>query len=693
MGNFENINVTAGVREVFEKASIISNMFDDETIRSAYVMMSIFGFKEALINKFFCEYGIMVMPELVVPSLLYSKENFEDVFGKEAAEKCFKNDEETKIEVKESKSEDNDLNKSEVSEEAFEEVSDNDLKDKVMQVLSEILIPLGDEGELEFNLDIVYSNKLLEACEDAATRCILARQNYLDIDNLLYSILKNENSSAYKMVKIILDSLQIEMAEILEFIEQNGQIYDVTSSKTKIILPKKLENCCTVLNDKYTLGQKCDILGREKEIFELWTIFSKRTKRNSVLVGEAGVGKTAIVEALVQEIVNETCPKEFFGYTVIELDVGAAIAGTKYRGEFEEKVNNLKKFLEKTPNIILFVDEMHQMMGAGSSEGSGVDLSGALKPILSRNDVIFIGSTTLDEYEKYITRDLAFKRRFEKTIVKEPKHSEVKSMISERIKNLSKYHGVSVVDNLLDYIIVCASAFDFYGHNPDKSLDLFDRSMAVAKMRNSDKLERKDVDKVFEKYYKKFEKWPTLRAMSIAYHESGHYVFAMETMLKEEEEPIAVSIVPSEETLGAYIYDTKDSFCLKNREYYETQIMSLLAGRISQEVYLSAAWDSGASSDILKATEIAKEMITKFSLVKSGSNDMPAIFKEEYRYISNEKKDKITNKVEDILKELSDRVRKMMNQKNIKEAIERVANLLLEKKIATAEELEKAYKG
>lgn len=697
MSNFENINVTSNVRRIFEKSMIISDMFNDEIIRSAYVMMSIFSDQEALINKYFQETGLIVVPEMIIYSLLYSKENFADVFGKEAAEKCFKEDEKeesdtnTVTEASDLEKETKETQIEETTLDEGEEPSD-ELKDKVMQVLSEILVPISGEQEMDVNIEIKYSDKLLEACEDASTRCLIAKQDFLDVDNLLFSILKNENSSAYKMVKLILDSLEIGMDDVIEFIEQNGNIYTIASSKNNIILPKKLENCCTILNDKYTMGQECDILGREKEIFKLWSVFSKRTKRNSVLIGEAGVGKTAIVEAMVQEIVNEKSPKEFLGYTVIELDVGAAIAGTKYRGEFEEKVNQLKKFLEKTPDVILFIDEMHQMMGAGSAEGSGVDLSGALKPILSRNDVIFIGSTTLDEYNKYLTRDLAFKRRFEQVIVKEPRYKEVKPMVKARIKNLSKYHGISIKDSLIDYVIICAIAFNRVGHNPDITLDLCDRSMAIAKMRNSKTLEKRDVDKVNEESYEAFEKFPEIKKKSTAYHEAAHYVISMETSRKEMENPVLITIVPSKDFLGGYIYENKESFGNLTQQNYVDYIYSLLAGRAAQKHFLNEAWDDGATSDIEKATEIAKKMITKFSLVKYSDSNLPISFDDDYKYISDTRKEMITKKAEEIVSNAYTHVNNLMYSKNIKEKIIKVAELLLEKKIVTAEQLEKCIK-
>lgn len=695
--NFESINVTANLRKCFERASVISSIFNDEIIRSAYVMVSMFDEDETLLNKFFAERGYKVFSEVIVSSLINYKQNYSTVFGEKAADKFFKDANQEEIHEEENVEENDsckDLERENETPEELEEESLNEkerLKSQIMEALGEMLVYESAELDADMNLDIVYSNKLMEACEDAATRCLSGRQNFLDIDNLLYSMLKNENSSSYKVLKILTDDLRIEISEILEFLEQNASIYEFSTAS--VIIPKSLENCCKVLNDKYTKGQKSDILGRDKEIFKLWTIFSKKTKRNAALIGVPGVGKTAIVEALVQDIVNETCPKEFIDYTVIEFDVGSAIAGTKYRGEFEEKINHFKKFLECTNKVIVFVDEMHEMLGAGSSsEGGGVDLSGALKPILSRDDVIFIGSTTTIEYEKHMSKDLAFKRRFEPITVREPKHHEVYDMIKERIETLSKYHGVLVNRNLIDYIIVCASAFNITGHNPDISLDLCDRSMAIAKMRNSKKLEKKDIEKVNEESYEKFKKLPKCKKKSTSIHESAHYVMDMETSMKDSEKPILITIVPSKDCFGFYKYEIDDLLVEGTRQSYLDRIYGLLAGRIAQQLYLHERWDNGADSDIQKATNIAKAMLTKASLVRYTDTEMPIIFDDDYEYVSDARKELITKKAEEIVSKAYKKVEEILSRPEIKEKIMKVSDLLLKKKIVTGKELEKCLK-
>ena len=181
------------------------------------------------------------------------------------------------------------------------------------------------------------------------------------------------------------------------------------------------------------------------------------------------------------------------------------VAGTKYRGEFEEKTQRLIEFLESTDKVIIFLDEIHHLLGTGSAEGSGPDLSGSLKPLLARDNVVFIGATTTDEYNRIFARDGALSRRFEIVVIKEPKFNEVKSMISARVERLSNYHNVKVSDKMLDNILVCASSFSNVS-NPDRSIDLLDKSMAVAKMNKSKELKMEHIKRVYELDHRRLER-------------------------------------------------------------------------------------------------------------------------------------------------------------------------------------------
>ena len=688
--NFESIKVDQSVRRCLEKASIISDIFSDKKVRSAYVIIAAFSEKESMLSKFFQEDGLEFIPEVILSALFYNEQIYSYVFGKEAADLFFKKDDNNG--EKDSLKEENEIIEKDEEEVDISKIKDmKELKSTILDTFTEMILFNTVDVNEEFNLEIVYSDELVHILEDASIRCLSNKQDFLDMDNLIYSLISNKDTSSYKILEITIKEYNYEVSSIIDYLEQNGNIYSYLESS--VIIPKSLENCCTILNDKFTKGEKSDILGRDKELFKLWNIFSKKTKRNSALIGHPGVGKTAIVEALTQNIVNKACPKEFYDYTVVEFDVGAALAGTKYRGEFEEKISKLKNFLQNTSNVILFVDEMHQMIGAGSSsESGGVDLSGALKPILSRDDVIFIGSTTIEEYEKHMSKDLAFKRRFEPVIVKEPRHHEVYDMIKSRVETLSKYHDVSVSRELIDYIIVCASVFNKSGHNPDISIDLCDRSMAIAKMRNTKVLEKRDIEKVNEEGYEKFEKFSDFEKKSIAVHESAHYYIGQQNSRKNIEKTIAITIVPSNGALGFYRYEIDSSFTNGTQKNYLDEIYSLLAGRAAQEVYLHQYWDDGAKQDIEMATNIAQKMITELSLVSFKGVQLPIIFADDYKYISDSRKEMITKKAQEIVSEAYNDVVNILYTEEVKEKIMKLESLLLNKKIVTAKELEECIK-
>lgn len=204
-------------------------------------------------------------------------------------------------------------------------------------------------------------------------------------------------------------------------LDEDEQIQNVNvSNKTEVSVRRSISIPDTMKSFLRDLTSELDnrgkklILGRDKETRQLWNIISKKNKRNAVLVGEPGVGKTAIVYKLVQDISNRECPEKFQNYSIISLDMTGIIAGTSYRGQAEERFKLLNTFLEKNRNVILFIDEIHNMLGAGSCREGELDLANSMKPILARGDAIVIGATTTKEYEKYFSSDGALKRRFEK---------------------------------------------------------------------------------------------------------------------------------------------------------------------------------------------------------------------------------------------------------------------------------------
>ena len=670
MYEWREAKVGSSLRRAFLVANDIAWIMEDEKIRSAYVLFAAMHDTESIIAKCFEDMNMSIMC-VNVNAIANDRELYEKIFGKEAAENFFE------------KAQEENSDSTAIDGENME-IEDDEIKNKVLEVISELAADIDIyEDQMEL-MKPNYSDKLEMACDKALEISNAMGKDYIDLDVLLYCILQNKETSAYKYMSNFLPLINIKVDDFINSIRVSANIRDLDDNRIiQIKVPASLETCIEVLNDKYTKGEECVILGRDKEIFKAFNIFSKKTKRNAVLVGHPGVGKTAIMEAITQAIVNETCPKEFIGYTVLSLDINSMIAGTKYRGEFETKVAILKQFLENTPKVILFVDEMHQMLGAGGNSEGSVDLSGSLKPVLSRDDVVFVGATTNAEYEGILSRDGAFKRRFEVINIKEPKNGEVKLMIKAKISSMEKYHGVKIPNKLIDYIILCSTCFNMENHNPDRTLDLCDRSMAIAKMENKKQVTKTDIDKVYEEFFEQYSKLDRQAIATTAYHEIGHYIVTRLTKKWSAYSVTAISIIPGNDFLGVNILERKDNFVSSDMEFVEAYIMSCLAGRVAQQK-ISKNIDSGAREDLRKAKDFAKRVIAEFGM---DDEEYKNIYLMDEDLFNEKMAAKIDEKVNQLIKRLYVKTEEFVDT-HWKE-IDAMAKYLMKNKIVTSDELER----
>ena len=236
------------------------------------------------------------------------------------------------------------------------------------------------------------------------------------------------------------------------------------------------------LNDEVKNGKMDPVIGRDDEIRNIIMILSRKTKNNPVLIGEPGVGKTAIVEGLAQRIVKEDVPNGLKNKTIYELDMGALVAGAKYRGEFEERLKAvLNKVKESDGNIIMFIDEIHLIVGAGKSDGA-LDASNMLKPMLARGELHCIGATTLNEYRNYIEKDAALERRFQKVLVTEPTVEDTISILRGLKERFESFHGVKITDAALVGAATLSNRYITDRFLPDKAIDLIDEACASIRM-------------------------------------------------------------------------------------------------------------------------------------------------------------------------------------------------------------------
>lgn len=241
------------------------------------------------------------------------------------------------------------------------------------------------------------------------------------------------------------------------------------------------------------------VIGREKEINRIIEILSRRSKNNPILIGEAGVGKTAIVEELSKRIKEGKVPSKLLGKKIIKVDMASIVAGTKYRGEFEEKIKKLINAVSDDHNIILFIDEIHTIVGAGGAEGA-IDASNILKPALARNEISLIGATTISEYKKFICEDKALERRFQKVIIEEPNTMETINIITNLVPIYEKFHNVKINKKDIENIVKLSNKYIKDRHEPDASIDILDEVCSRVSLKESKKdLEYKKIVNEYNK--------------------------------------------------------------------------------------------------------------------------------------------------------------------------------------------------
>jgi ATP-dependent Clp protease ATP-binding subunit ClpC len=342
--------------------------------------------------------------------------------------------------------------------------------------------------------DLPYTSRAKKVLELAMSEARELSHSYVGTEHLLLGLLREEKGIAAQVLTdagVNLDAARAETLRLLgtEMPQGNAPTAQQGSGSTQSTPPKgekksktpALDHFCRDLTQLAAEGQLDPTIGRFKEIERVMEVLTRRKKNNPVLIGEPGVGKTAIVEGLAQLIANGECPDSLRDHRVLSLDMAAVIAGTKYRGQFEERLKAVMNEIAQNKNIILFIDELHTLVGAGAAEGA-IDASNMLKPALARGELQCVGASTLNEYRKYIEKDGALERRFQTVIVDPPSVEETVEILKGLRKKYEDHHRVTIPDTTLVAASKLSERYITDRFLPDKAIDVIDEAGARARL-------------------------------------------------------------------------------------------------------------------------------------------------------------------------------------------------------------------
>ena len=328
----------------------------------------------------------------------------------------------------------------------------------------------------------LYTPLLKRIIEESVALCKENNDDEVTLEHLINALIEEGEGVA---IRIII-CMNINVEKLSKELSSKKGTKKIKNRK-KLIIEEYGYN----MNEKAENNELDPVIGREKEIDRIIEILCRRAKNNPLLIGEAGVGKTAIVEELSRRIVEGTVPDKLKNKKIVSISMASLIAGTKYRGEFEERINKILSEIEQTQDIILFIDEIHTLVGAGGAEGA-IDASNILKPFLARGKLKLIGATTIEEYKKYLEDDRALDRRFQTLVIEEPNIKETIKILKKLKPIYEHYHNVEISDDVLNKIVELTDKYMYSRKQPDKSIDILDEACSrtsLSKDKNTKKLD------------------------------------------------------------------------------------------------------------------------------------------------------------------------------------------------------------
>jgi len=353
-----------------------------------------------------------------------------------------------------------------------------------ISLIDNLISPIDKMGKKEYR---GFTPRASQVIEESKVQAAKFKSNYIGTEHILIAMIKDKECVGTRLIhtmqvslsKLYLDILSAMSVDQNTYKEEAANINNETDPQEKT---KMLNQYGRDLTAQAREGLLDPILGREKEIDRIIQILSRRTKNNPCLIGESGVGKTAIVEGLAQRIADGTVPSSVQNKRVVTLDLASIVAGSKYRGEFEERIKRVLKEVMDNGSIMLFIDEMHTIIGAGGAEGA-IDASNILKPSLARGEIQLIGATTLEEYRKYVEKDAALERRFQPVVVEEPTEGETFEILHGLRPYYEEHHSIKIIDEAMWAAIKMSTRYVNDRFLPDKAIDLLDEACSRVRLR------------------------------------------------------------------------------------------------------------------------------------------------------------------------------------------------------------------
>lgn len=348
--------------------------------------------------------------------------------------------------------------------------------------IDDTIITIDRKENIDENLSPIFTPRTKNIIEFSKNAAELFGSKEVRSEHLLYTIITDKLNSGYALLSAIKGKNEVDDLLVILSTRLQADKESSTENKPEIISYKELEKFGRNLVREAYEGNIDPLIGREEEIESMLQILSRRYKNNPVILGEAGVGKTHIVEGLALRIAKGDVPEFMKDVNIYTLNLGSAVAGSKFRGEFEERLNKIIKIASENQNIILFIDEIHTLLGSGSTAENSLDGANILKPALARGDIKIIGASTLDEYRKTIETDDALERRFQTIVVDEPNKEEAIEILKGLRNNYEEYHNVTISDEAIESAVTLSTRYITDRFLPDKAIDLIDESCTKAKL-------------------------------------------------------------------------------------------------------------------------------------------------------------------------------------------------------------------